>query len=181
VTAVEAPAPTPTRWTAAEWRLLRAGDRVRVTHEAGDVGIGDVVEHEAHGATVLALSMHASAFQFLTLDLWEGAGWTVEMAERPLPTEPGLYAKRDAAESLFHDEMYSLSEKTGRWATDQGGRWAHIEADLVPRDLVRLVPETEAAMLRARIAAVESFVASRESLGVYHEARGTIIALLGGA
>ena len=89
-----------------------------------------------HGPDYFGLRIEGSRYT----NSFDHEDWDIIELPKPLPTEPGLYAEADAdlASGLF--ELYHL-DQDGHWGTERVGRWVGIDANKVPRNLVRLVKE----------------------------------------
>lgn len=113
---------------------VKVGDRVRLTSTNGDEAT----------FTVTGLGMNSrSIYGHAGLNVHDSQWDTLEILTKPLPTEPGLYVSADANLSVATTVFYQLS-RSMMWDTDRSGEWLSVpsESDL-PRDLVRLVKETD--------------------------------------
>lgn len=165
-------------WAPVSWEDLNDGDQVILTDKSGEEYIRGVV---AGDKVVIRLGEYKISFLSEDTDYDVSRGtpqWTA-------PTEPGLYIREGGDPS--RDPVFLLSPG-GLWASDERtgkdtGPWSMIydNTDLLPRDLIRLVPDFEAADLQRRIDRVWDYVESLDiDAPVTQTRRREILDLLNG-
>ena len=150
-----------TKWEPVDPLALETGDKVRLTCD------GECFRGEITGPNKIKLFQTVHAF---VSDL-VGSGYSFERAvpERTLPTEPDIYWSPS-------ERRYFELASEGDWWTPS---WTRVDRSLVPTDLVRLVPVTEADELRERIEKARGVIEKSPSL-IAFGARVTLLAMLDG-
>lgn len=158
------------KWEPIEPSALRPGDRIRLTHDNGDLIHGEAAATRAYDIRCMHFNGIAEAL------LADGYRFERAVPERTLPTEPGVYRCTSAPLDKF-GSIYTLN--TGGRSSDDRAR--DLSEQSVPADLVRLVPATEAEELRKRIDTTREYLTDFVSLkDVSDEAEKRILARLAG-